>query len=80
VFLAPGWSKLGYAVALITIFALYVGMSSKSKVSPLYFFAHPISSILVAATIAWAAIIAHVRGGVVWRGTKYSLAELKEHL
>jgi glycosyltransferase involved in cell wall biosynthesis len=80
VFLAPGWTKAGFAVALLTIFAMYVGMSSKSKVSPLYVFTHPISSVLVAGTIAWAAISAQVRGGVVWRGTKYSLAELREHL
>jgi hypothetical protein len=80
VFIAPGWTRLGFAIALMTMLAMYVGMSSKSKVSPLYFFAHPVSSILVAGTIAWAAIGAQMRGGVVWRRTKYSLKELREHL
>jgi hypothetical protein len=77
---APGWAKIGYTAALIALALLYVGMSSKSHVSPLYFFVHPISSCLFLFTLIRSAYLTIANGGVIWRGTKYSLDELKKNL
>ena len=80
VWLAPGWSKLGFAVSLLSIFALYVGGKKISQVSPLYFFAHPLATVLVVFTILRSTCSVLWQGGVVWRGTKYPLAELRKNL
>jgi glycosyltransferase involved in cell wall biosynthesis len=77
---APGWSKTGFAAALIALALLYAGMSSKSQVSPLYFFVHPISSCLFLYTLIRSACLTIANGGVIWRGTKYSLGELRKNL
>ncbi len=75
--LAHGWSRVGYAVAVSGIFALYVGMSMKSKISPIYFLAHPISSIAFVYILLRSTYLTLAQGGVVWRGTKYPLEELR---
>ena len=80
VWLAPGWAKAGYVVALTALAVLYLGLSRRVPISPLYFFTHPISTLLLIFTMLRS--IAHVlrHGGVVWRGTRYSLEELRRGL
>src|SRR5438477_4485808 len=51
VWLAHGWARLPYAVALVSMFAIYAGMSLHSAVQPYYFFLHPISTLLFAYTL-----------------------------
>jgi hypothetical protein len=74
---APGWARLPYAVALLAMFAIYVGMSARSEVPAYYFLLHPVSTILFLYTLLWSMILTLHQGGVVWRGTKYPLDELK---
>jgi len=74
---APGWAKAGYATAVFVIFALYVGMSLKSKISPIYFLAHPISTLAFVFILLRSTFLTLWHGGVVWRGTKYPLEELR---
>ena len=76
--IAHGWERFPYAVALLTIFLIYVGMSRMSPVPPYYFVLHPISTTLFVYTMLRSMTLTLWRGGVVWRGTKYSLAELKK--
>jgi glycosyltransferase involved in cell wall biosynthesis len=75
--LAPGWTRLPYALALAAIAALYGGLGRRMKLSPFYFVLHPISTVLLMYTML--ASMAHVarHRGVVWRGTRYSLEELR---
>lgn len=80
VLLAHGTAKIPYAVALFSMFSIYVGMSWKSAVPAYYFLLHPISTILFAYTMLRSMALALWRGGVVWRGTKYSLVELRKGL
>ena len=47
VFLAHGWPRLGYAVALFSMFSIHVGMSTKSDVPPYYFLLHPREHVAV---------------------------------
>jgi glycosyltransferase involved in cell wall biosynthesis len=80
VLLAHGSAKIPYAVALFSMFSIYVGMSWKSAVPAYYFLLHPISTLLFAYTMLRSMALALWQGGVVWRGTKYSLDELRKGL
>ncbi|MGH9547240.1 MAG: glycosyltransferase [Terriglobales bacterium] len=78
--LAHGWARLGYAVALFSMFSIYVGMSRKSDIPPYYFVLHPISTALFVYTMLRSTFLTLARGGVMWRGTFYPLEELREHM
>jgi glycosyltransferase involved in cell wall biosynthesis len=80
VLLAHGWARLPYAVAMLAMFLIYVGMSWKSAVPPYYFLLHPISTILFVYTMLRSTLLTLGRGGVVWRGTFYPLGELRKGL
>jgi glycosyltransferase involved in cell wall biosynthesis len=76
--LAHGWARLPYAVAMLAMFLIYLGMSWTSTIPPYFFFLHPISTILFVYTMMRSMLLTLGRGGVVWRGTFYPLAELKK--
>jgi hypothetical protein len=77
---APGWTKLPFAIALGCIAGLHVGIARRSGVPKRYFFLYPVSTLLLAYTMLRS--MGHVlrHGGVVWRGTRYQLEELKKGL
>ncbi|HWZ43177.1 MAG TPA: glycosyltransferase [Candidatus Saccharimonadales bacterium] len=75
--LAPGWAKAGFAVAVTMCAVTYWGMSRITGASPLYFLTYPIASTLGLYTLLRSAFLVMRDGGVTWRGTKYSLAELR---
>ncbi|HZQ69929.1 MAG TPA: glycosyltransferase [Terriglobales bacterium] len=77
VWLATGWAKLPYGIALLSMFAIYWGMSQRSSIPPYYFLLHPISTALFTYTMLRSMLLTLWQGGVVWRGTKYPLDELK---
>jgi len=77
VWLAHGWARLPYGIALFSMFAIYVGMSRKSPVPPYYFVLHPVSTILFVYILLRSMTLTLGQGGVVWRGTKYPLDELR---
>jgi len=80
VFLAHGWARAPYAVALFSMFSIYAGMSSKSDIPPYYFVLHPISTALFLYTVLRSMVLTLGRGGVIWRGTFYPLDELRRGL
>ncbi len=80
IWFAPGWAKAGFAVSLGAIFCLYIGMSLHMPIWPYYFFFHPISTGLVIYTMVRSMMHTLRNDGVVWRGTHYSLAELRRGL
>ena len=75
--LAPGWSKAGFAIAIGAIAVLYVGMYRTSHISPAYALLHPVNSMIIAYALLRSMASTLWHGGVVWRGTKYSLQELR---
>ena len=75
--LAHGWMRVPYAVALVSMFAIYVGMSWRSAVPAYYFFLHPVSAAMFIYTLLRSMALTLWNGGIVWRGTKYPLEELR---
>jgi glycosyltransferase involved in cell wall biosynthesis len=78
IWLAHGWARAPYALALFCMFAIYAGMSTKSSIPPYYFFLHPISSALFLYITVRSTWLTLGRGGVEWRGTFYPLEELRK--
>ena len=77
-FLAHGWARVPYVVALGSMFSIYVGMSWRSGVPAYYFLLHPVSSLLFIYTLLRSTILTLWNDGIEWRGTKYPLAELRK--
>ena len=77
-FLAHGWARVPYAVALASMFAIYIGMSWRSAVPPYYFLLHPVSTALFIYTLLRSMILTLWNDGIEWRGTKYPLEELRK--
>jgi cellulose synthase/poly-beta-1,6-N-acetylglucosamine synthase-like glycosyltransferase len=76
---ATGWARAGYAVALASLIAVYVGMGKRTGIGIGYLLLHPVASLLMAFTLMRSTVLTLGRGGVVWRGTFYPLAELKKN-
>ena len=77
IWLAHGWARAGYAAALLAIAAMYRGMATRSDIPAWYFFLHPVGTLLFAFAMLRSVVVTLARGGIVWRGTFYSLQELK---
>jgi glycosyltransferase involved in cell wall biosynthesis len=80
VFLAYGWERIPYAVALLCLFFLYFGMSLFSDVRPWYVLLHPVATLLFIYTMLRSMFFALRNNGVEWRGTVYPLDELRRGL
>jgi glycosyltransferase involved in cell wall biosynthesis len=78
VWLAHGWERLPYAVALGSMFLIYLGMSWRSGVPAYYFLLHPVSTALFIYTLLLSMFHALWNDGIIWRGTKYPLEELRK--
>jgi glycosyltransferase involved in cell wall biosynthesis len=78
VWLAHGWARLPYAIALGSMFLIYLGMSWRSGVPAYYFVLHPVSTALFTYTLLRSMCLTLWNNGIVWRGTKYSLEELRK--
>ena len=76
--LAHGWARLPYAIALLSMFLIYWGMSRCSAIPAYYFLLHPVSSVLFVYTLLRSMAHTLWNDGIVWRGTKYHLEELRK--
>jgi hypothetical protein len=77
IWLAQGWGRVPYAVALAAIFGIYVGMSWESDIPAYYFVLHPIGAVLFVYILLRSMTLTLARGGVTWRGTFYPLEDLR---
>lgn len=80
IWLAPGWAKVPFAASLVAIFCLYLGMSWHTPIWPTYFVFHPISTGLLVYTMFRSMSHTLRNNGVIWRGTHYSLKQLRKGL
>jgi len=78
VWLAHGWARVPYGIALGSLFLIYYGMSARSPIPAYYFFLHPVSTVLIMYTVLRSMVHTLSSGGIVWRGTKYPLEELRK--
>jgi len=78
VWLAQGWARVPYVIALGSLFAIYCGISLRSAVPPYYFFLHPAGTSLFIYILLRSMVHAVWNDGIVWRGTKYPLEELRK--
>jgi glycosyltransferase involved in cell wall biosynthesis len=78
VWLAQGWARLPYVVALGSMFSIYLGMSLRSGVPAYYFLLHPVSAALFIYTLLRSMFHALWNDGIIWRGTRYPLEELRK--
>ncbi|MGA8616938.1 MAG: glycosyltransferase family 2 protein [Candidatus Sulfotelmatobacter sp.] len=78
IWLAHGWERLPYAIALGSMFSVYVGMSWRSGVPAYYFLLHPVSTALFIYTLLLSMFHALWNDGIIWRGTRYPLEELRK--
>jgi glycosyltransferase involved in cell wall biosynthesis len=78
IWLAHRWQRLPFGVALASMFMIYVGMSWRSSVPPYYFLLHPVSSTMFVYTLLRSMFLTLWNDGIVWRGTKYPLEELRK--
>jgi glycosyltransferase involved in cell wall biosynthesis len=78
VWLAHGWARVPYAIALGSLFLIYYGISLRSAVPPYYFFLHPVGTSLFMYILLRSMVHTLWNGGIVWRGTKYPLEELRK--
>jgi len=76
--LAHGWARIPYGIALGSMFSIYIGMSRRSAVPAYYFLLHPVSTTLFIYTLLRSMIVTLWNDGIVWRGTKYALEELRK--
>jgi cellulose synthase/poly-beta-1,6-N-acetylglucosamine synthase-like glycosyltransferase len=75
--LAHGWARAPYAIALVSMLLIYIGMSWRSAVPAYYLLLHPVSTTLFIYTLLRSMILTLWNDGIVWRGTKYPLEELR---
>jgi len=78
VWLAHGWERLPYIVALASMFSMYVGMSLRFGVPAYYFLLHPVSTFLFIYTLLRSMFHTLWNDGIIWRGTRYPLEELRK--
>jgi glycosyltransferase involved in cell wall biosynthesis len=76
--LAHGWARVPYAIALASLFLIYYGISLRSAVPPYYFLLHPVGTSLFIYILLRSMFHALWNDGIVWRGTKYPLEELRK--
>jgi GT2 family glycosyltransferase len=72
-------ARLGAATLYVAIAGIYVASRKVTRVQPWYVVAYPLAAGLFLFAMIRSMTLALVRGGVVWRGTLYSLKELRRH-
>ncbi len=77
IWMATAWGRVGFEAALVSLALIYVGMSWWSEISPLYVVLHPVGTVMFCYAIVRSVVLTVARRGIVWRGTWYSLAELR---
>lgn len=76
-FFLPGWARWGGIAVYAAILAVYLASQRATRVPWVYFLAFPAATGLFLFAFLRSIVLGLVRQGVVWRGTRYSLKELR---
>lgn len=74
---AHGVARLFAAIAVAAPVLLEGGVAWETGISPLYALTYPVGALILAWMLARSTAVTLWRGGIVWRGTFYSLKELR---
>ena len=80
VFLAPGWAKAPFALAVLMVLGMHFITARVSTISPLIFLTFPLAALVFVTAVLRSAYVALRDGAITWRGTKYPLEELRKKL
>ncbi len=72
-----GWVRALASIAVLIALCFHIGMDIVMRVSPLYCLTLPLGALLFTYMLLRSAIITLRQGGITWRGTFYSLDELR---
>jgi hypothetical protein len=78
-FWVGGWARMGAIVLYAAIAGLYIASRKVTRVSPWYVLVYPLAARLFLFAHVRSVVLALWRGGVLWRGTLYSLNRLRSH-
>jgi glycosyltransferase involved in cell wall biosynthesis len=76
---AGGWARIGAIAVYGAVVGIYCSARRVTRVAPTYVLVYPLAASLFLFAVVRSMSLALVRGGVAWRGTLYSLRELREH-
>ena len=79
IFVGPPFARVLCSVPLITLFVIYHYGNRYIDAPAVNFFIHPISALLYIGVLLNSMVKTLRRGGINWRGTFYSLKELRKH-
>lgn len=74
---APGWARVPFGFTVLVIAGHYFRASRITRASPWLFLSAPVAATLFVFAVLRSAFHAVKDGGVTWRGTRYSLRELR---
>jgi glycosyltransferase involved in cell wall biosynthesis len=74
---AGGWTAIVAISFYLAVAGLYIASSRVTRVSPWYALVFPLGAGLFLFAMLRSMTLALLRGGVIWRGTLYSLSELR---
>lgn len=78
-FATTGITQVTFALSILMLFLAYNETANKmAKGSNIYLTVFPVTVLLFIYSIARATILTLYRGGIVWRGTFYSIKQLKK--
>ena len=78
-FFGSMWARALCSISVLSLFAVYNHLSKLIDISRSYVLFHPISALLYLGAVINSTVKILSRGGIEWRGTSYSLKELKKH-
>jgi hypothetical protein len=73
------WMRASTALVLLMLLLLYRYYQQYTGIAAWYALTFPVAACLVLYAILRSMILTLIRGGVVWRGTLYPLAELRKN-
>jgi glycosyltransferase involved in cell wall biosynthesis len=76
---ARGWARLAAVVLYAAVAGIYIAARKVTRVAPAYVLLYPLAASLFLFATLRSMTLALARGGIVWRGTKYSLKDLRAH-
>jgi hypothetical protein len=75
---APGWTRAAFAVAVSLIVIQHALTRRVSRISPLAVFTFPAGAVIFVFATLRSAFVTLRDNAITWRGTKYSLEELRK--